>query len=256
MREVIAAGDIEARPSELTTACGAAFVWAGLPQDAHAALAVALVRTEVEKRVTAHAMALVAGAVADFYRGDNEATRAAVERALDFATTSGLGEYHGIAPALAIKASIDGSAADAERGVVLARRATTKLGQVFALILAGDVLLGHESDHGRELLVDADRLMAKCPDPGINLPLLERVTARHRIARSRPVVVADVVEQLSERELAVLRYLPSTMSLPEIARELYVSPNTVKTQCSAIYRKLGVTSRREAVQAAREHHLL
>lgn len=56
--------------------------------------------------------------------------------------------------------------------------------------------------------------------------------------------------------MAVLRYLPSTLSLPEIARELYVSPNTVKTQCSAIYRKLAATSRRAAVQAAREHRLL
>jgi LuxR family transcriptional regulator, maltose regulon positive regulatory protein len=52
------------------------------------------------------------------------------------------------------------------------------------------------------------------------------------------------------------RYLPSTLSLPEIARELYVSPNTVKTQCNAIYRKLAVTSRQAAVQAAREHRLL
>jgi LuxR family maltose regulon positive regulatory protein len=56
--------------------------------------------------------------------------------------------------------------------------------------------------------------------------------------------------------LAVLRYLPSTLSIPEIARELYVSPNTVKTQCSAIYRKLAVTNRQAAVHAAREHHLL
>ena len=65
-----------------------------------------------------------------------------------------------------------------------------------------------------------------------------------------------LVEQLSEREMAVLRYLPSTLSLPEIARELFVSPNTVKTQCSAIYRKLAVSGRSAAVQAAREHRLL
>ena len=56
--------------------------------------------------------------------------------------------------------------------------------------------------------------------------------------------------------MAVLRYLPSTLSLPEIARELYVSPNTVKTQCNAIYRKLAVTSRQAAVQAGRQHRLL
>ncbi|MDP2291837.1 MAG: hypothetical protein Q8M22_11665, partial [Actinomycetota bacterium] len=44
-REVVAAGDIDARASELTTATGAAFAWAGLAQEARAALAVALVRT-------------------------------------------------------------------------------------------------------------------------------------------------------------------------------------------------------------------
>jgi LuxR family maltose regulon positive regulatory protein len=82
------------------------------------------------------------------------------------------------------------------------------------------------------------------------------VAGRHRVARSRPAPTAGLVEQLSEREMAVLRYLPSALSLPEIARELYVSPNTVKTQCNAIYRKLAVTSRRAAVQAARERHLL
>ena len=66
----------------------------------------------------------------------------------------------------------------------------------------------------------------------------------------------ELFEQLSERELAVLRYLPSTLSIAEIARELYVSPNTVKTQCAAIYRKLAVSSRQAAVQAARQLHLL
>ena len=102
----------------------------------------------------------------------------------------------------------------------------------------------------------AEGLIGRCPDAGICLPLLERVRARHRITRERPAPLPGLVEQLSEREMAVLRYLPSTLSLPEIARELFVSPNTVKTQCSAIYRKLAVTSRQAAVQAAREHHLL
>jgi LuxR family maltose regulon positive regulatory protein len=86
--------------------------------------------------------------------------------------------------------------------------------------------------------------------------LLDRVTARHRVARARTASTPGLVEQLSERELAVLRYLPSKLSIPEIARELYVSPNTVKTQSSAIYRKLGVTGRQAAVQAARELRLI
>jgi LuxR family maltose regulon positive regulatory protein len=106
------------------------------------------------------------------------------------------------------------------------------------------------------LLADARRTIGRCPDPGIIRPLLDRVVDRHRAARPRPAPGSGLVEQLSARELAVLRYLPSTLSIPEIARELYVSPNTVKTQCSAIYRKLAVTNRQAAVHAAREHHLL
>jgi LuxR family maltose regulon positive regulatory protein len=77
-------------------------------------------------------------------------------------------------------------------------------------------------------------MIRKCADPGITLPMLKRVAARRQVARSRPAPTAGLVEQLSDREMAVLRYLRSTLSLPEIARELYVSPNTVKTQCNAI----------------------
>jgi LuxR family maltose regulon positive regulatory protein len=259
-REVVDAGGLEARASELTTATGAAFTWAGLAQEARAVLAVALVTTQAERRVTAHAMALVAAAVVELHDAGDAAAHTAARRALDFASTSGLGEYHGIAPAIAIAAATGPpgatAVADVEHAVVLARRATTMLGLVFVLTVAGDVLLREGLVAGRDLLDEAGRTIARCPDPGITRPLLDRVAARHRLARPQPVRPAGLVEQLSERELAVLRYLPSTLSLPEIARELYVSPNTVKTQCSAIYRKLAVTSRQAAVQAAREHHLL
>jgi DNA-binding CsgD family transcriptional regulator len=198
-------------------------------------------------------MALVAAAIADFHGAGHEAARASAQQAIDFASTSGLGEYHGIAPALAIVAT---TAAEAEHAVVLARRAATKLGLVFVLTLAGDVLLGEGSDAGSELLDEARQVTQTCADPGIALPLLDRVAGRHHLSGARPSPTTGIVEQLSERETAVLRYLPSTLSLPEIARELYVSPNTVKTQCTAIYRKLAVTSRQAAVQAAREHGLL
>lgn len=57
-------------------------------------------------------------------------------------------------------------------------------------------------------------------------------------------------------DLAVLRYLPSQLSQREIASELYVSLNTVKTHCKSIYRKLGVDGRKPAVQAARDLDLL
>jgi LuxR family transcriptional regulator, maltose regulon positive regulatory protein len=60
----------------------------------------------------------------------------------------------------------------------------------------------------------------------------------------------DLVEPLSERELDVLRLLRTELSGPEIARELFVSLNTVRTHTKSIYAKLGVNSRRAAVRRA------
>jgi LuxR family maltose regulon positive regulatory protein len=62
---------------------------------------------------------------------------------------------------------------------------------------------------------------------------------------------AEAVERLTDRELTVLRYLPTMMSNSEIAAEMYFSVNTVKTHLKSIYRKLEVTRRREAVERAR-----
>ncbi len=61
---------------------------------------------------------------------------------------------------------------------------------------------------------------------------------------------------LSDRESTVLRLLPSLATTTEIAEDLHVSPNTIKTQVGAIYSKLGVTDRRAAVVAAYDAGLL
>ncbi|MCC2314738.1 LuxR family transcriptional regulator [Cellulomonas xiejunii] len=61
---------------------------------------------------------------------------------------------------------------------------------------------------------------------------------------------------LTERELQALACLPSRMTLDEVAASLFVSVNTVKTHVRAVYRKLGVTSRRDAVRTAVERGLL
>ncbi|WP_329525752.1 LuxR C-terminal-related transcriptional regulator [Streptomyces sp. NBC_01462] len=67
---------------------------------------------------------------------------------------------------------------------------------------------------------------------------------------------ALVVEELSGRELDVLRRLAEMMSTQEIAADLYVSVNTVKTHLKSVYRKLAVNRRNEAVRRARELRLL
>ena len=65
-----------------------------------------------------------------------------------------------------------------------------------------------------------------------------------------------LVEALSERELSVLRYLPSRLSNREIGDELFVSLNTVKSHLKTIYRKLDVERRDDAVRRARQLGLL
>jgi LuxR family maltose regulon positive regulatory protein len=64
------------------------------------------------------------------------------------------------------------------------------------------------------------------------------------------------LEPLSGSEIRVLRYLPTNLSAREIASELYVSPNTVKTHMHHLYAKLGTHRRGEAVARARALGLL
>jgi LuxR family transcriptional regulator, maltose regulon positive regulatory protein len=138
----------------------------------------------------------------------------------------------------------------------LARRGTTRLGLAYVLTSCGDTLLDLGDDDGEALLAEAREVVDRCVDPGIAISHLTRASARHHRS-SAPVAPADaLVEQLTERELAVLRYLPTKLSQREISTELYVSLNTVKTHTSAIYRKLGVGDRKSAVRAAREFGIL
>jgi LuxR family maltose regulon positive regulatory protein len=71
-----------------------------------------------------------------------------------------------------------------------------------------------------------------------------------------PAGPEPLLEALSDSEIRVLRYLPTNLTAPEIARELYVSPNTVKTHIRNVYAKLGTHRRATAVQSARALGLL
>ena len=68
--------------------------------------------------------------------------------------------------------------------------------------------------------------------------------------------MSTAAEPITDREGTILRFLPSLLTTVDIARELSVSPNTVKTHVRNIYRKLDVGTRRDAVKRARELGLL
>jgi LuxR family transcriptional regulator, maltose regulon positive regulatory protein len=84
----------------------------------------------------------------------------------------------------------------------------------------------------------------------------ELIAAFDRRAPHVAITHSQLLEPLSDREKAILRYLPTMMSNVEIAAELYLSINTVKTHLRHIYRKLGVSRRRDAVERARQLSLL
>ena len=99
------------------------------------------------------------------------------------------------------------------------------------------------------------RLRRFAPEPALD-PLERAVTeASGRPVPVERVAVADRVG-LTDRERTVLRYLPTRLGNREIASELYVSMNTLKTHLRSMYRKLGVESRAEAVARATDLGLL
>jgi LuxR family maltose regulon positive regulatory protein len=72
----------------------------------------------------------------------------------------------------------------------------------------------------------------------------------------QPSIPGPLAEPLSGSEIRVLRYLPTNLTTPEIARELSVSPNTVRTHIKSLYAKLGTHRRAMAVEHARALGLL
>jgi len=145
---------------------------------------------------------------------------------------------------------------------------------VDALLL--DAIAQNQLGDAQAVAADIERALEVAEPDGLVLPfamtgvrdLLER-HPRHNTAhaalltdildvlggstsRRRQGERAPLVDELSDGELRVLRFLPSNLTAPEIGAELYVSLNTVKTHMRHIYAKLGVHRRTDAVDRARE----
>jgi LuxR family maltose regulon positive regulatory protein len=143
-----------------------------------------------------------------------------------------------------------------EHGLVLRRKnpAQGPWGALHHLLAASRVaLLAGEPGAAKQLAEEASVRMDRYPQG------MECMRQRLRLiedAIGATPTVSPQSETLTERELEVLRLLQGSLSLSEIAGELFISPNTVKTHARAVYRKLGVGSRTEAVQIARGRQLV
>jgi LuxR family maltose regulon positive regulatory protein len=100
-----------------------------------------------------------------------------------------------------------------------------------------------------DLLAEARQLLDFYPD-GADAQLARLDRVERRLTGRSPN--APPAGPLTERETAVLGLLGGSLSLREIGQELYVSQNTVKSHIRAIYRKLGVSTRHDAIVAGRE----
>ncbi|WP_456788794.1 LuxR C-terminal-related transcriptional regulator [Cellulomonas sp. P5_C5] len=118
------------------------------------------------------------------------------------------------------------------------------LANAFLLLAATERLVGH-AQGALEAVDRAQEILDRLPDPGA---LLVRA-ASLRAALSAPVRHAtEFGEALSEREVVVLRLAADGLQQREIADQLFISYNTVKSHLKAAYRKLGVTSREAAIE--------
>jgi len=105
----------------------------------------------------------------------------------------------------------------------------------------------------RTLLRQVDELLAWRPDLGT---LADEVAELRTLLAAERRVIQGSASSLTVAELRVLPLLATHLSFPEIAAELYLSPHTVKSQAMSIYRKLGASSRNQAVIQSRELGLL
>ena len=108
-------------------------------------------------------------------------------------------------------------------------------------------------DDGSSLLPLLRAVAGPYPD-GYLIELVDHSEVVHASSNGR--AIPPVIEPLTRRERELLSYLPTHLSLQEIAATNYVSHNTIKTHIGRLYRKLGAGCRSEAVHTARLHGLL
>ena len=183
--------------------------------------------------------------------------RVLAETAAEFVREHDTGKLIGAAPlALGVSLAARGRPAEAlpltERGVALSRTFGQPIQLANALLSQAPVLraLG-EHKRAADAIAEARSVLEACPDPGI---LAGRLAALDRPPQIRRLRSGD--QELTQRELLVLKLLHGDLSERDIGRELYVAHNTVHSHVRAIYRKLGVSSRADALERGRQLGLL
>jgi LuxR family maltose regulon positive regulatory protein len=173
-----------------------------------------------------------------------------------------LGEALGLLRRLLHAAEVGGRTGSVIEILVLQAHGQQILGDVpAALMPLGDALTLAEPEGYARVFLDEGpamaALLAAAAQRGIATDYVRGLLAGvDRTEPARSTGAGGLIQPLSDREVAVLRLLATDLGGPDIARQLVVSLNTVRTHTKNIYAKLGVNNRRAAVRRAEELHLL
>jgi LuxR family maltose regulon positive regulatory protein len=239
--------------------------WSGRADEANAILETVsrTAQAAAIPAMTVYALGVRAAVALD--RQDESEADACTREAIESMRRAGLDEHPWAAMAHVVNGALLGrhgdlaaAADEIERGMELGQRQGAWQVIVCASLALAEVRQRqHEPAVARRLLTRVHDLLEALPDSGDGPSRLAQSEQALRLRAERDRRGADAPYwELSKRELEVLRLLPSRLSQREIAAELFVSFNTVRTHSRVIFRKLGVTSRAEAVARARELGLL
>jgi LuxR family maltose regulon positive regulatory protein len=234
-----------------------ALYFAGEPDETWVAASRAVEHPDAPRRAPGYALAhsMLALVAADRGRLMSARSHAEKARAIVGGITSSR-SWLGANAAEAIGAVLaaEGDLAQAEREFAYAERFfRDEVASVYhtrLLVRLADVRCRRgRLDEAEATLRRAREELAELADSGVVRSLAADVETELEQAR-RQASHGEILESPSDAELAVLRLLVSDLSARQIAEELFVSANTVRSHTRAVYRKLGVNSRAEAVARA------
>ena len=225
--------------------------------DAHLADAV---ESALSARATdAAALALAQRSLMALERGDTDAATAFAAAAQGIIEEAGLAGYgvSGLAYAASARAALEQGdprlaaewLAPAERCAQVLTHAVPWLAVQVRLELANVRLALADASAARTLLVEADAIRRRRPSLG-TLDAAADALGAQLLSLDRPE--ASWASALTSAELRLLPLLTTHLSFREIGERLFVSRNTVKTEAISMYRKLGVSSRSDAIDRAVE----
>ena len=240
-----------------------ALFFAGELDEARRIAVQAVERPDAPDRPEGYVVSLGLLALLDAEQGRTESAEAWARQAISFARN----RFHadswrvslahlGLALACTATGRLDEAEREALRGERLRRSPQPTVGHAHALLVLAHVRVARSRlERAAGDLERAQRAIEEFPDPG-RLPAIAATIEQDLITARANAGNGHVVEQPSAAELAVLRCLATGLSRREIGAELYISLNTVKTHTRELYRKLGASSRADAVARAEALGLL